>query len=110
MVEFMNWFPESNGESKLAAVVREATEGMGPQPILSHFGLFGHAAIKSGATAAIGMVDRLRSGKGWHSAVVGSGSRSFGEDSSLQKCQGSRIRVVPEVPCARTITGTHACL
>ena len=37
MVEFMNWFPESNGESELAAVVREATEGMGPQPILSHF-------------------------------------------------------------------------
>ena len=57
----------SSGESELAAVVRAvvrtATEGLGLQSIQSDFGLFGHVAIKSDATVAIGMVHRLGLGK-----------------------------------------------
>ena len=53
----------SSGESELAAVVRAATEGMGLQSILNDFCLCGHAAIKSDATAAIGMVHWLGLGK-----------------------------------------------
>ena len=59
----------SSGESELAAVVRAATEGLGLQPILRDFGLWGHVAIKSDANAAIGMVHRLGSGKVRHLAV-----------------------------------------
>ena len=40
----------ASGEYELAAVVRAATEGMGLHSIC------GHVAIKSDATAAIGMV------------------------------------------------------
>ena len=47
------------GESELAAVVRAASEEMGLQSILSDFNLFGQKAIKSDATAAIGMIQRL---------------------------------------------------
>ena len=77
----------SSGESELAAVVRAATEGMGLQSIPSDFDLCGHEAIKSDATAAIGMVHRLGLGKVRHLAVwrsMGSASRSFGENSRLQ--------------------------
>ena len=49
----------SSGESELAGVVRTATEGLGLQSILSDFDLCGHVAIKSDATAAIGMFHRL---------------------------------------------------
>ena len=55
----------SSGESELAAVVRAATE----RSILNDFCLCGHVAIKSDATAAIGMVHRLGSGKVRHLAV-----------------------------------------
>ena len=70
----------SSGESELAAVVRAAT-GLGLQSILSDFDLCGHVAIKSDATAAIGMVHRPGLGKVRH---VDSASRSFGENSRLQ--------------------------
>ena len=59
----------SSGESELAAVVRAATEGLGLQLILSDFDLCGHVAIKSDATAVIGMNHRLGSGKVRHLAV-----------------------------------------
>ena len=59
----------SSGESELAAVVRAATEGLGLQSILSDFALCGHVALKSDATAAIGMVHRLGLGKVRHLAV-----------------------------------------
>ena len=59
----------SSGESELAAVVRAATEGLGLQSILNDSDLCGHVAIKSDATAAIGMVHRLESGKVRHLAV-----------------------------------------
>ena len=59
----------SSGESELAAVVRAATEGMGLQSLLGDFDLCGHVAIKSNATAAIGMVHRLGLGKVRHLAV-----------------------------------------
>ena len=64
----------ASGESELAAVVRAATEGMGLHSIC------GHVAIKSDATAAIGMVHRLGLGKVRHLAV-GATSRSFRENS-----------------------------
>ena len=59
----------SSGESELEAVVSTATEGLGLQSILSDFDLCGHVAIKSDATAAIGMVHRLESRKVRHLAV-----------------------------------------
>ena len=59
----------SSGESELAAVVRAATEGLGLQSVPSDFDLCGHAAIKSDATAAIGMVHRLGRGKVRHLGV-----------------------------------------
>ena len=59
----------SDGESELAAVIRAATEGVGLQSFLSFFGLCGHVAMKSDATAAIGMVHRLGSGKVRHLPV-----------------------------------------
>ena len=59
----------SSGESELAAVVRAATEGLGLQSILGDFDLCGHVAVKSDATAAIGMVHRLGFGKVRHLAV-----------------------------------------
>ena len=77
----------SSGVSELAAVVRAASEGFGLQSILSDFDLCGHVAIKSDATAAIGMVHRLGLGKVRHLAVgdfIDSASRSFGENSCLQ--------------------------
>ena len=59
----------NSSESELAAVVRAATEGLGLQSILSDFVLCGHVAIKSDATAAIGMVHRLGLGTVRHLAV-----------------------------------------
>ena len=56
-------------EFELASVVRAATEGLGLQSILSDFDLCGHVAIKSDATAAIGMVHRLGLGNVRHLAV-----------------------------------------
>ena len=98
----------SIGESGLAAVVRAATEGMGLHSILSDFGLFGHVAIRSDATAAIGMVHRLASGSStfscWRSLV--SASRSFGQISSLQKCQVWRIRLMHK---QSTVGQNHCC-
>ena len=59
----------SSGESKMAAVVTVAPEGLGSQSILSDFHLCCHVAIKCDATAAIGMVHRLGFGKVRHLAV-----------------------------------------
>ena len=59
----------SSGESELAAVVRAATEVLGSQSILGDFDLCGQVAVKSDATAAIGMVHRLALGKVRHLAV-----------------------------------------
>ena len=59
----------SSGKSELAAVVKVATEGMGLQSIQNYFSLCGHVAIKSDATAAIGMVHRLGLGRVRHLAV-----------------------------------------
>ena len=53
----------SSGESELAAAVRAAPEVMGLQSIQNDVCLCGHVAIKSDATAAIGMVHRLGFGK-----------------------------------------------
>ena len=57
------------GDSELAAVVRAATEKMGLQSMLSDFSLCGHVATMTDATAAIGIVHRLRVRKVRHLAV-----------------------------------------
>ena len=68
-------------------ISRAATEGMGLQSILNDFCLCGHVAIKSDATAAIGMVHWLGLGKVrptfgcWR--LVGATPCSFREYSSL---------------------------
>ena len=59
----------SSGETELAAVVRAATEGLGLQSVLGDVDMCGHEAVKSDATAAIGMVHRLGLGKFRHLAV-----------------------------------------
>ena len=85
----------SGGESELAAV-RAATEGMGLQSILNDFCLCGHVAIKSDATAAIGMVHRLGLGTVRHLAVgelwVQHHARSGKID--FPRCHDWRIRVM----------------
>ena len=101
----------SSGESELAAVVRSATEGMGLQSILNEFGLCGHVAIKSDATAAIGMVHRLGLGKVRHLAVgdlwVQHHVRS-GKNSSLQSVRtGEPERCTNQVCWARTTVAPH---
>ena len=77
-------------------VVRAATEGVGLQSILGDFGLCGHVAIKSDATAAIGMVHRLGLGTLRHLAVGDLWVQHHvhsGEKES-PKCQDWRIRVM----------------
>ena len=81
----------SSGESELAAVVRAATEGTGPS-ILNDFCLCGHVAIKSDATAAIGMVYRLGLGTVRH-LWVQHHARS-GKIRVCPKCQYWRIRTL----------------
>ena len=71
----------SSGESELPAVVRAA--GMGLQSVLSDFGLCGHVAIKSDATAAVGMVHRPGLGKIRHFAV-GAQTKYFGPEPLLR--------------------------
>ena len=80
----------SSGKSELTAVVRAATEGLGLQSILGDFDLCGHVAIKSDATAAIGMVHRLGFGKSstlGRGRFMGPAPRPFGENSSLQNAR-----------------------
>ena len=67
-----------------------ATEGMGLQSILNDFCLCGHVAIKSDATAAIGMVHRLGLGKVRHLA-----GRLVGATSRLPKCPDQSERCTP---------------
>ena len=81
----------SSGESELAAVVRAATEGMGLLSILNDFCLCGHVAIKSDATAAIGMVHRLGLGKVRHSGcwrLVGATPSWFRKKIEFPKMSG----------------------
>ena len=79
----------SSGEFELAAVVRAATEGVGLHSILNDFCLCGHVAIKSDATAAIGMVHRLGLGKVRHLAV--------GDLRVQQHVRSGKIRVSKNV-------------
>ena len=79
---------------------------MGLQSILSDFDLCGHVAIKSDATAAIGMVHRLGLGKVRHLAV---GDLWFSitfvrENSRLQNVRvGEYEWCTNKVPWTRTI-------
>ena len=60
----------SSGESELAAVVRGAQEGLGLQACLADFGWQVNIALKSDATAAIGMCRRLGLGRVRHLATA----------------------------------------
>ena len=83
MVQNDGFLALSSGESELAA-----TEGFGLQSILGDFDLCGHVAVKSDATAAIGMVHRLGLGKVRHLAVGDLWiQHPFGENSRLQNAR-----------------------
>ena len=60
----------SSGESELAAVVRKATEGMGMRSVCQDFGMDITLAMRSDATAAIGIVGRDGLGKVRHLATA----------------------------------------
>ena len=83
----------SSGESELAAAVRAATEVMGLQSIQNDFCLCDHVAIKSDATAAIGMVHRLGLGKVRHLAVGALWVQHHARSGKFEfpKCQDWRI-------------------
>ena len=83
----------SSGESELAAVVRVATEGMGLQSILNDFCLCGHVAIKSDATAAIGIIHQLKSDI-WLLETCGCNTMLVQEKFEFPKSQDCRIRVM----------------
>ena len=104
----MGVVPLSSGGSELAAVLRAATEGMGPQSILNDFCLCGHVTIESDATAAIGMVHRLELGKVRHLAVgdlwvqhhVRSGKiRVFPKMSGLENPSDDKPSILGQIHC-----------
>ena len=59
----------SSGEAELGALVRGATEGLGLQAMMKDLDMERSLALKSDATAAIGMVQRLGLGRVRHLAV-----------------------------------------
>ena len=101
----------SSGESELAAVVRASIEGLGLQSILSDLDLCGHVAIKSDATAAIGMVHPLGSGKVRQLAVgdlwiqhhVRSGKIRVSKMSGLENPSDAQTKV----PWIRSVTAPY---
>ena len=60
----------STGEAELMSVVRASVEALGLRAIYDDFGLKMRIAIRSDATAAIGMVARLGLGRVRHLAVA----------------------------------------
>ena len=60
----------STGEAELMAVVKGTTEALGMKSLLQDLGLGGKLAIRSDATAAIGIVARVGLGKVRHLAVA----------------------------------------
>ena len=59
----------SSGEAELMAVVKGTTEVMGLKALLADLGIEARMAVRSDATAAIGIVSRLGLGKVRHLAV-----------------------------------------
>ena len=98
----------SSGESEMAVVVRAAAEGMGLQSSLNDFRLCGHVAIKSDATAAVGMVHRLGLGTVRHLVVgdlwVQHHVRSGKFRVSKNVRTGESVRCTNQVSWTRTIT------
>jgi hypothetical protein len=60
----------STGEAELGAIVKSSTEALGLKSLLSDFGIWVVLAVKSDASAAIGMVKRQGLGKVRHLAVA----------------------------------------
>ena len=60
----------SSGEAELGALVKGSTEALGMQSVLTDFGEQVGLAVRSDATAAIGMVNREGLGKVRHLAVA----------------------------------------
>ena len=97
----------SSGDSELAAVVRAATEGMGLQSIVNDFDLCGHVAIKSDATAPIGMVRRVGLKFDiWLLEIHGFSITFVRGKIASPKCQGWRIRVMHK---QSTLGQNHCC-
>ena len=59
----------SSGEAELMAIVKGTTEAMGIKALLADLGMEVRLAVRSDATAAIGIVSRLGLGKVRHLAV-----------------------------------------
>ena len=59
----------SSGEAELMAVVRGTTEAMGLQALFKDLGMSAKIAVRSDATAAIGIVSRVGLGKVRHLSV-----------------------------------------
>ena len=80
----------SSGESELGAVVKGATEGLGIRALLEDFGFAGQVALRSDASAAIGIVHRLGLGKVRHLATADLWvqQRARLGDITLAKCPG----------------------
>ena len=80
----------SSGESELGVVVKGATEGVGVRALLEDFGLVGRVALRSDASAAIGIVHRLGLGKVRHLATADLWvqQRTRQGDLALAKCPG----------------------
>ena len=95
--------------------MRAATEGLGLQSILSDFDVCGHAAIKSDATAAIGMVHRLGLGKVRHLAVgdlwiqhhVRSGKIRVSKNSGLENPSDAQTKYLGPEPLQRRTKACH---
>ena len=60
----------SSGEAELGALVKGSTEALGMQSVLTDLGEQVELAVRSDATAAIGMVNREGLGKVGHLAVA----------------------------------------
>jgi hypothetical protein len=60
----------STGEAELGAIVKSSTEALGLKSLLTDFGIWVNTAVKSDASAAIGMVKREGLGKVRHLAVA----------------------------------------
>jgi hypothetical protein len=60
----------SSGEAELGAIVKSSAEALGLKSLLSDFGIWVTLAVKSDASAAIGMVKREGLGKVRHLAVA----------------------------------------
>ena len=74
----------SSGEAELMSIVKASTEALGLQAIYRDFGLELSLAVRSDATAAIGMVARVGLGRVRHLAVSDLWVQSKDKDGTIK--------------------------